>query len=317
MEGISQIASHRECLFWHDEYWAAGRQKMQRETIAAAEGLLAGGADEVVVLDVHFRCDNVTPDGLPVGARLEPYDEWYDGRPLVEHSADAALFIGCHPRGGANGFMSHTYVPGARLRVDGELLSESHVDAWTFDAPLLGIAGNEDHQRLLGSLASTPFLVVQHSRGRGAADPVHATCEASETAVRTFSERCMRTVVESRRPAVPHNSTLELSLQNGAEHASLLGNSGWTQRSATEFALRFESWRDVTEPMKPMWDLGFKPYEPLFDALDLTTAESLSSQDPERVRELAEVFTRWTNDETPDWYTPLEASTRWEGLPAP
>jgi D-amino peptidase len=317
MEGISQIASHHECLFWHDEYWVAGREKMQRETIAAAEGLLAGGADEVVVLDFHYRSDNLVEAGLPAAAQLRPRDEWDDGRPLVEHDADAALFIGCHPRAGARGFMSHTYMPGLRLRVADELMSESHFDAWTFDAPLLGIVGNEDHQRLLGSLASTPFLVVQRSRGRGAAYPLHPTAEASEAAIREFSEHRMRAFAESAKPAIPHDSTLELSLQNGAENAALLCAAGWRQHSDTEFAFTFESWRDVIEPMTPVWDLGFAPYQPLFDGLDLTTAAALSTQDPERVHQLAEVFARWTNDETPDWYTPIEAAARWEGLPAP
>jgi hypothetical protein len=74
--------------------------------------------------------------------------------------------VGYHARGGVEGFLSHTYVPGLRLRVAGELISESHCRAWAAEVPLLGIIGNDLHLATLGSFEETPYLVVQTSAGR-------------------------------------------------------------------------------------------------------------------------------------------------------
>ena len=47
--------------------------------------------------------------------------------------------VGYHARGGVDGFLSHTYVPGLRLRLDDELISESHCRAWTVSGSACGI----------------------------------------------------------------------------------------------------------------------------------------------------------------------------------
>ena len=85
---------------------------------------------------------------------------------------------------------SPTYVPELRLRVDGELISESHGRAWASGVPLLGIAGNDLHQQTLGSLSETPFLVTQKSIGRSGMSPVWDEPEDGRTALREFAERC-------------------------------------------------------------------------------------------------------------------------------
>ena len=90
------------------EATARGRRR------AACEGLLAGGASELVVLDNHGgNTVNVSPASLPHGARLETWNV-YD---LREHGVDAMFQVGYHARGGVDGFLSHTYLPGLRLRV--------------------------------------------------------------------------------------------------------------------------------------------------------------------------------------------------------
>lgn len=102
----------------------------------------------------------------------------------------AATFqVGYHPRGGVEGFLSHTYLPGLRLRLDGELISESHGRAWASGVPLLGITGNDLHQQTIGSLSETPYLVTQESLGRAAMRPIWDVDEGLES-IREFAERC-------------------------------------------------------------------------------------------------------------------------------
>ena len=95
------------------------------------------------------------------------------------------LQVGYHARGGVDGFLSHTYVPGLRLRVDDELISESHGRIWAAGVPLLGIVGNDLHERTLGSLTGTPFLVVQRSRGRGVVEPAYGDPGVGAAAIGT------------------------------------------------------------------------------------------------------------------------------------
>ena len=198
MEGISQIGTPRETLACRAEYWATGKPRMEAETAAAAEGLLAAGATEVIVLDNHGsgNPENVSPQCLPAGARLETWNVF----DLPAHDVDGMLQVGYHARGGVDGFISHTYVPGLRLRVDGELISESHGRAWAAGVPMLGIVGNDSHRDTLGSLSDVPFLVVQRSRGRGAMEPVFADAEEGLSAVRDFAAERLRGIGDAEPP---------------------------------------------------------------------------------------------------------------------
>ena len=111
MEGASQLRSVRETFGCMPEYWETGKPGLEADVAASCEGLLAGGASELVILDNHGgNTVNVSPESLPPGARLEPWHE-YD---LHEHGVDAMFQVGYHARGGVDGFLSHTYMPGLR-----------------------------------------------------------------------------------------------------------------------------------------------------------------------------------------------------------
>jgi D-aminopeptidase len=51
MEGASQLRSVREIFACFPEYWATGKPRLEADVAAACEGLLVGGADELVVID--------------------------------------------------------------------------------------------------------------------------------------------------------------------------------------------------------------------------------------------------------------------------
>jgi len=136
MEGASQLRSVREIWGCLPEYWQTGKPRLEDDVAAVCEGLLAGGASELVVLDNHGgNAVNVAAEALPTGARLETWRDF----DLPDHGVDATFQVGYHARGGVDGFLSHTYVPGLRLRAGGELISESHGRAWASGLPLLGI----------------------------------------------------------------------------------------------------------------------------------------------------------------------------------
>jgi hypothetical protein len=186
------------------------------------------------VLDNHGSGSpvNVGAETLPQGARIEAWDVF----DLAAHGVDATFQVGYHARGGTDGFLSHTYVPGLRLRVAGELISESHGRAWAAGVPLLGIVGNDVHERTLGSLADTPYLVVQTSISRDTMQPVFADPDDGYEAIRRFSAGCVRAGGGMPTHDGPQGVPLEASLANGDEPVVALEAAGWRQVGDVEFA---------------------------------------------------------------------------------
>jgi D-amino peptidase len=299
MEGISQLGDPREIASCRPEYWATGKPRMEADTVAAAEGLLAAGATEVVVLDNHGsgNPENVSPECLPAGARLETWNVF----DLPAHAVDAILQVGYHARGGVDGFISHSYVPGLRLRVDGELISESHGRAWAAGVPVIGIVGNDSHRERLGSLSDVPFLVVQRSRGRNAMRPVFEDAEEGSRAIHDFAAECLREIDEAERPAVPTAVTFEASMPNGADQAEAMEAAGWRRAGEVEYAVALRTWSDARAPLAGAMGAAMATLAPHW--VGATSAEAAAALDPHRVAALTEVIDRWCSGSFPEWFT--------------
>jgi D-amino peptidase len=299
MEGISQIWDPNETLACRAEYWATGKPRMEAEAAAAAEGLLAAGATEVIVLDNHGsgNPENVSPDRLPAGARVETWNVF----DLPAHDVDGMLQVGYHARGGVEGFLSHTYVPGLRLRVDGELVSESHGRAWAAGVPILGIVGNDSHRDTLGSLSDIPFLVVQRSLGRSAMDPVFATAEEGLSAIREFAAERSRGIGDADRPAAPADVTFEASMPNGAEQVEAMEAAGWRRTGEVEYTVDVRTWSGARAPLAGAMGAASATLAPHWVAA--SSAAAAAALDPQRVTALSEVMNQWCSQSFPEWFT--------------
>src|SRR5580765_3804490 len=103
MEGASQLRSVREIWGCLPEYWQTGKPRLEDDVAAVCEGLLAGGASELVVLDNHGgNAVNVSAESLPAGVRLETWRDF----DLLDHEGDATFQVGYHARGGVDGCLS-------------------------------------------------------------------------------------------------------------------------------------------------------------------------------------------------------------------
>ncbi len=299
MEGASQLRNVREIFGCMPEYWQTGKPRLEADVADACEGLIAGGASELVVLDNHGgNTVNVSPESLPQGARLETWNV-YD---LQDHGVDAMFQVGYHARGGVDGFLSHTYVPGLRLRVGGELISESHGRAWAAEVPLLGIVGNDLHQQTLGSLAQTPYLVVQESVGRDAMRPVFADPPDGLDAIRSFAQACARDSASAPAIAGPAGVTFEASMPNGRDVVEDMGGGGWARVGDVEFAVELQTWRDSREPLAVAMNAALAPFMPYWLSGFASAAEA-DAADQERVGQLVTIFEAWAAESHPQWYT--------------
>jgi D-amino peptidase len=307
MEGVSQLADPHEIAACRPEYWATGKARMEADTVAAAEGLLAAGATEVVVLDNHGSGNpqNVSAQCLPAGARLETWNVF----DLPAHGVEAMFQVGYHARGGVDGFISHSYVPGLRLRVDGELISESHGRAWAAEVPVIGISGNDSHRETLGSLAGTPFLVVQRSAGRNAMRPVFHDPLEGLSAIRDFAAQCLRGLSDVKPPATPAGATFEASMPNGAEQAEAMRAAGWRRVGEVEYAVDLDTWSDARTPLAGAMGAAMATLAPYW--VGATSAEAAAALEPRDVAALTEVMIdRWCSQSFPEWFTEPDLEIR-------
>ena len=110
MEGVSGIYdSELQVMPFQSPRWEESRKLLTGEVNAAVEGLLAGGATDVVVLDGHDSGRSLSVLDIHPKARL------LTGRPMsptleLDPSYSAVVFIGQHAMAGADkGILSHSY----------------------------------------------------------------------------------------------------------------------------------------------------------------------------------------------------------------
>lgn len=294
MEGISQLRRAREILAACPEYWHTGRPRYEAEVAAACEGLLAGGATEVIVLDNHASGNpaNLAADALPSGARLESWNLW----DVPRHDVDAMLQVGYHARGGVDGFLSHTYAFELRLRCGDELISESHGRAWAARTRLIGIVGNDAHERTLGSLSGTPFLVVQRSNGHASSEPLEAL-----DAVREFARTCAENASGVRPVDVPGETRLAATMPHAATVEAAMREGGWTRTADVEYEVPLRTWDDAREPIGAAMLAAFSPILSAWSN-ELTSAERAQAYDSAKRERLVAALDAWAADSGPEWF---------------
>lgn len=310
MEGIARLEDPSSILAFERSYWESGRRHMTADVVAACRGLLGAGADEVVVLDNHGsgNPENVIGSELPQRARLETWNVF----DLADLGVDAMLQVGYHARAGVPAFVSHTYNPELRLRVNGELISESHGRAWAARVPLLGITGNAAHARTLGALEDVPYLVVQHTSSANHAQPVYPDETSAAEAIEEFSRHALRDGGIVPRP--PEDPLFEASFAP-SDSAAVMAEAGWEHRTDTEFALQLSDWSEAREPLAAAMGAAIASWVPYFATYELTSPEALERVHDEPVlRQGRERFAAWLSEPQQEW---LDASRSPGGAAAP
>jgi D-aminopeptidase len=300
MEGISQLRDPHSILAFERSYWSEGRLQMTADVAAAAAGLLRGGADDVVVLDNHGsgNPENVIGSELPPGARMESWNVF----DLAEHGVNAMLQVGYHARAGVPAYISHTYVPRLRLRVDGELISESHGRIWAAGVPLLGIIGNDAHHRTLGSLGEVPYLVVQRTRSLAEMDPVFADQASAAESIAEFSAQALLDGGMMFDP--PTEPFFEASFDSGRTEPGMTA-AGWRQASDTEYEIQLDRWASARDPLGAAMSAAIATWTPYFGTHDLTSPQALERvHDDPILREGREHFAAWLQADHREWVSP-------------
>ncbi|MFB7029990.1 MULTISPECIES: M55 family metallopeptidase [unclassified Streptomyces] len=128
--------------------WERMRPLFTGDVNAVVDGLLAGGATEVLVNDAHYTQRNLLIEALDPRARLLTGRHKPLGMMEGIDRADAVVFLGYHTGAGQQGVLSHTYLGTAltAFRIDGEPADEGRMNALIAEehgVPVILVTGDD------------------------------------------------------------------------------------------------------------------------------------------------------------------------------
>ena len=175
IEGVAGVVAPSQCQAGHADHEKA-RILMTEEVNAVIEGLLEGGATDILVNDSHGSMINLLPE------RLHPAADLILGKPKPMNMAsgltdghDMFCMIGHHSRAGGGGVLSHTTNGFAfhEIRINGVACGEPAIYgayAAELGVPVGMISGDDRTQKENAALfPGARFAVVKHSLGERAA----------------------------------------------------------------------------------------------------------------------------------------------------
>ncbi len=148
IEGVSGVVSYDQAEPGKSEY-EFGLRMFQSDLCACVDGLLAGGADDVVIYDEHYYGRNIDPTWLPKKVSVimgkPPYRaDWAGG---LDESFAGLILLGFHSKFGTpGGLLHHSYELDIRdLRLNGVSVGEIGMEtaiAGDYRVPLLLVTGD-------------------------------------------------------------------------------------------------------------------------------------------------------------------------------
>ena len=162
MEGLSG-EDHPDQFRFGKPAYPRGQELLVGDVNAVIEGLFAGGATEVQVVDGHgsgnpdpdVRTDLLDPRATQV-FRDQTFDAYVDLPETAQF--DAVAVVGMHAKTGSRGFASHTFTLGIELQVNGQSITETELVALSwgrFGTPVIFASGDD---RLAADLATMPWI---------------------------------------------------------------------------------------------------------------------------------------------------------------
>ena len=169
MEGLSGQNDWRTTDFSHPEHYSIGRQLLTDDVNAVIEGLYAGGAEEVSVVDGHGSGNpepDIILDKMDPRAKMINKEESFDAySDLPEMGGyDAVAVVGMHSKTGGGGFLAHTYTVGMDWILNEKSINETEIVAYSwgrFDVPVIFASGDNTLQEQLETYPWIEFVRVK------------------------------------------------------------------------------------------------------------------------------------------------------------
>jgi D-amino peptidase len=197
MEGLAGQDDWKTYLFSHPEKYPEGQKMLAADLNAVIDGLFAGGATQVDVVDAHGSGNpepDVRRDLLDPRAKQVVREKAFD--PYVDLTApnlyDAVVAVAMHAKTGSRGFASHTITLGMGVIMNGKPITESEIVAYSWGrvgVPLIFVSGDDRLQKDLEVMPWLEFVVTKKATSASTVelrpvDDVHA--EMREKAARAL-----------------------------------------------------------------------------------------------------------------------------------
>src|SRR3954470_15771356 len=237
MEGLAGQDDWKTYLFNHPEKYPEGQKMLAADLNAVIDGLFAGGATQVDVVDAHGS-GNPDPDVrrelLDPRAKQVIRDKAFD--PYVDitepNTYDAIVAVAMHAKTGSHGFASHTITLGMDMLINDKSITESEIVAYSWGrvgVPLIFVSGDDRLQNDLTVMPWLEFVVTKKATSASTVelrpvDAVHAEMrEKAARAVRNLSKAKVLTLATPMRAglhAVPPASLAFLKGLPGINYAN-------------------------------------------------------------------------------------------------
>lgn len=235
IEGTCGIMHWDETEKNHADY-AYFAAQMSREVAAACEGAHEAGYDEVLVKDAHDSARNINPLMLPSYAGIL---RGWGGHPYsmmlgLDNTFDGVVFTGYHNAAGTDSNpLAHTMDTSlAEVRLNGELLSELHINALIASyegVPVYAVTGDDGICAWMQARSPhTAVVPVNYGMG-GASRSIHP-----EAAVRLIREAVRDAVQQPRESCLfpmPEHFHMEITYRDQAKARRLSFYPGAKQTS--------------------------------------------------------------------------------------
>ena len=163
MEGISGQDDYRTFNFWQPAYYPKGQELLAADINAVVDGLFAGGATSVEIVDAHGS-GNPDPDLIPAKLDKRATQLTRDARfrqyvDIVEPGKyDAVVAVAMHAKTGSGGFASHTFTLGMDIILNGRAVTETELVALSWGragVPFIFASGDD---KLAKDLQTMPWI---------------------------------------------------------------------------------------------------------------------------------------------------------------
>ena len=237
MEGLAGQDDWHTFLFSHPEKYPEGQKMLAADLNAVIDGLFAGGATQVDVVDAHGS-GNPEPDVrrelLDQRAkqvfRDKPFDPYVD---ITEpNTYDAVVAVAMHAKTGSRGFASHTITLGMDMQINGKSITESEIVGYSWGrvgVPVIFVSGDDRLQKDLEVMPWIEYVVTKKATSASTVelrpvDQVHAEMrEKAARAVRNIGKAKIMTLstpMQAGLHAVPPASLSFLQGVPGINYAN-------------------------------------------------------------------------------------------------
>ncbi len=222
MEGLAGQNIITSIDYPRPEYFEA-RELLTNDVNAVIDGLFAGGADSVVVVDAHGSF-NPEPDILleemDARARMlyknHKFDSYVDL--LEDNNYDAVVAVAMHSKTGGGGFAEHTINLGTDWIFNGMSVNESEILAYSWGRrgiPLILVTGDDKLAEQLAWMDWLEYVTVK--KAKGIDDAILYPVDSVHKQMRQAAHRAVENIDRSKAVELTSPITATLRVQPPAD----------------------------------------------------------------------------------------------------